>query len=44
MTDRALRDAQLFGGARKTFVPGRSLESLERIQGRQAARHEHTTS
>ena len=44
MADRALRDTQLFGGACEAFVPGRSLEGLERIQGRQAARHEHTTS
>jgi hypothetical protein len=44
MADRALRDTQLFGGACEAFVPSRSLEGLERIQGRQAARHEHNTS
>ena len=44
VADRALRDAQLLGGAREALVAGRGLEGLERVQRRQAARHGHTTS
>jgi hypothetical protein len=36
---RPLRHAQLLGGAREALVPGRSLESLERIEGRKTAEH-----
>ena len=39
MADSPLCNAELFGRARKALVPGGSLEGLERIQGRQSARH-----
>ena len=39
MTDGTLCDAQLFGRARKALVPGGGLKCLERVQGRQLARH-----
>ena len=40
MADRALRDAQFFGGAREALMPRRGLEGLECVQWRQAAKHE----
>src|SRR6185295_17143877 len=39
MADRALRDEQLLGSARKTLVPRRGLEGFQGIQRRQPARH-----
>ena len=39
MTDGALGDAQLFGGAREALVARRRLERLECIERRQPARH-----
>jgi hypothetical protein len=44
MADGALRHAQLLGCAREALVAGRRLESLERIQRRQMARHKHPRS
>jgi hypothetical protein len=43
MADRPLRDAQLLGGPRETLVAGGSLEGLEGIQRRQAAKHRPTS-
>src|SRR5215831_7772611 len=42
MTDSTLSDTQLFGGSSKTLMAGRSLKSLEGIQGWQAAKHPRT--
>jgi len=39
MADGALRDVQLFGGAREAFTPGRSLESFQAIQRWETTRH-----
>ena len=39
MADGALGDAEFLGGAREALMAGRGLESLERIERRQAARH-----
>ena len=43
MAHCALRDAQLFGGARKTLMPRRGLEGFQGIQWRQAWAHRATS-
>ena len=39
VTDRALRDAKLFGCARKAFAARRSLEGLQGVEWRQLTGH-----